>query len=922
MQPLLTQIEPRLAFGFEAVPTAFPSNLGSLSGTGLDAGGTGINQFGPFLWAVTIGLTVLGVVMIEKSQKRLPRSVHQRLHRKTNRPLGYEQLDRRDLLSGLVYHFDTTGDYYISPRDALLIINELNENGSGPADNELDVNEDGYISPRDALFIINWLNTEGTASLEYVNTLDVSSDGIIGEEDLLLIQALIDQNGGPIDVSPWGPLQPPTKIDPGLVVTAAWNLEQQYSGPTWFGKYLKGVDERTTANLRTLLDADQLTVVSSLVGQSVNAHPGFELLIKTAQKPDGALQLVVSVNQQTKQVTIKENGVVVPSVVGYIDPLKRATENSGSGAVVVNIPGPFLTSHLLGSTPTEVHTLSRTDNLPREAELDIREHYVMPELPAGFFPPLPVTRGPSKVEVIKTESGDAGYLIQHNGLVEQWVAAPGIDCSLETSHANGFWGNERYALISLLDAAPGAVDQTEYPDLQNFMHDNTVLADPRYNGPEDLAQEISSMHLTHYMPTYNLLGVAGNSLEDRKMARYDMEMTSRMIQWVGEKYGLMADIGIYPDLQYPERTEWAAYLGAEIYGQNPYVKGYTITVEMNYAAGVTEDTYRAVGRISEILTARDPYHPQSVMVAQNAGPETAALFTRYFSDGVMAAANIYQSDGPSVLAKLKDLQAIFVDRLVRIGETGIRQVAGLDPDVRAAGIKDIGDRVIAAQATWDDDAPPDWNIFQLTNHSNAWKPEWDQNWGVIDTPSQTAVATAAAIWEPIVVPNSYGSFDLNDDGLVNTDDVGAVGRVNQRYSDVVTPLHGAQQAVYCEDQTLLVDADRHTVSYGGVTYVGLGVEAIVTRATDILEPGIYFAGTSEFEDLHGYLVVSCEDLGKKDLAPEQRATDELALTILDEALLGLGGEGESGDEGEGEGVDDLEAIARMSRPPTTNRIRR
>jgi hypothetical protein len=67
---------------------------------------------------------------------------------------------------------DVTGDGVIVPRDALLIINELNGSGIGVStdmplpnpDGEigpppyLDVSADGWVSPIDALMVINWLN--------------------------------------------------------------------------------------------------------------------------------------------------------------------------------------------------------------------------------------------------------------------------------------------------------------------------------------------------------------------------------------------------------------------------------------------------------------------------------------------------------------------------------------------------------------------------------------------------------------------------------------------------------------------------------------------------------------------------------------------------------------------------------------------
>lgn len=69
---------------------------------------------------------------------------------------------------------DVNGDGYISPIDALLIINDLNSNGAHPVPSGvgatgeppsemLDVNGDGLITPMDVLLIINRLNSRAAA---------------------------------------------------------------------------------------------------------------------------------------------------------------------------------------------------------------------------------------------------------------------------------------------------------------------------------------------------------------------------------------------------------------------------------------------------------------------------------------------------------------------------------------------------------------------------------------------------------------------------------------------------------------------------------------------------------------------------------------------------------------------------------------
>ena len=66
---------------------------------------------------------------------------------------------------------DVNGDTFVTPIDALLIINDLNYRGSRKLPNPpqppfvpppfLDVNRDGFVTPVDALLVINYLNTGG-----------------------------------------------------------------------------------------------------------------------------------------------------------------------------------------------------------------------------------------------------------------------------------------------------------------------------------------------------------------------------------------------------------------------------------------------------------------------------------------------------------------------------------------------------------------------------------------------------------------------------------------------------------------------------------------------------------------------------------------------------------------------------------------
>jgi hypothetical protein len=78
------------------------------------------------------------------------------------------------LRSNFEYPLDTSENGFVSPIDALLVINRLNgENDNrvlGLADRLVDVNADGIVSPLDALLVINYLNasseSEGESSVE------------------------------------------------------------------------------------------------------------------------------------------------------------------------------------------------------------------------------------------------------------------------------------------------------------------------------------------------------------------------------------------------------------------------------------------------------------------------------------------------------------------------------------------------------------------------------------------------------------------------------------------------------------------------------------------------------------------------------------------------------------------------------------
>ena len=99
------------------------------------------------------------------------------------RTLRLEQLETRELFAGVFQNTvepnDVNGDTFVSPQDALVVINKLNSDGSlalpGPREEGTpyyDVNGDSFVSPNDVLQVINSLNGIGDSA-----PIDSRSDG-------------------------------------------------------------------------------------------------------------------------------------------------------------------------------------------------------------------------------------------------------------------------------------------------------------------------------------------------------------------------------------------------------------------------------------------------------------------------------------------------------------------------------------------------------------------------------------------------------------------------------------------------------------------------------------------------------------------------------------------------------------------------
>jgi len=117
------------------------------------------------------------------------------------RMLRLEALEQRQLMAADIMPFhnylaasDVNGDFAISPLDALVIINKLNAEGSGPLTNQsapvdrtalVDADGDNMLSPLDVLTVINAINNgEGVGELAEVRYrfFSVKADGTADQE--------------------------------------------------------------------------------------------------------------------------------------------------------------------------------------------------------------------------------------------------------------------------------------------------------------------------------------------------------------------------------------------------------------------------------------------------------------------------------------------------------------------------------------------------------------------------------------------------------------------------------------------------------------------------------------------------------------------------------------------------------------------
>ena len=133
---------------------------------------------------------------------------------RTHRRLFAEQLEDRRLLAAL--HnvdngLDVDDNSTVTPRDALLVVNDLNAKGKPEPEAEggskvfHDTNNDGVVSPIDALNVINFLNGEGengdvvVYSLEIRDSTGTSSISAVGLGQTFVLVAFVDDERMGVD---------------------------------------------------------------------------------------------------------------------------------------------------------------------------------------------------------------------------------------------------------------------------------------------------------------------------------------------------------------------------------------------------------------------------------------------------------------------------------------------------------------------------------------------------------------------------------------------------------------------------------------------------------------------------------------------------------------------------------------------------
>lgn len=110
-----------------------------------------------------------------------------------NRRLTIETLETRYAFCG-PENLDLNGDNYVTPQDALVAVNAVNQGKPVP-----DVNCDGVGTARDVLRIVNYINSHGNTTAQDVRLLYWGGGGVIWDKPRQNIWSINVEGTGPVE---------------------------------------------------------------------------------------------------------------------------------------------------------------------------------------------------------------------------------------------------------------------------------------------------------------------------------------------------------------------------------------------------------------------------------------------------------------------------------------------------------------------------------------------------------------------------------------------------------------------------------------------------------------------------------------------------------------------------------------------------
>lgn len=268
-------------------------------------------------------------------------------HRNVRRQLRFESMESRQLLAADMFQHnldmpdDVNGDQFVSPMDALAVINQLNSlsQNSSPfggsllsgasAAMYLDVNDDGIVSPMDALSVINTLNSSTTKSAPPATT-PIATTPIATTPDASA-PVTTPPTSTPVTTSPSGTPQPTPTTTPTSGTTPPTS-----SIPTGTTSASADLDDDEALGTTQHAEIISLRLVAKL--QGTGAQTASVVFESGSENGVAQIELEVRVRNSTPSTTLD---VVLNSVnVGSV-----TTDASGNGVLLL-AAAPSTTSEL------------------------------------------------------------------------------------------------------------------------------------------------------------------------------------------------------------------------------------------------------------------------------------------------------------------------------------------------------------------------------------------------------------------------------------------------------------------------------------------------------------------------------------------------------------------------------------------------